>query len=160
MNFFSKQRKNRKNEFGFIFVSLTFTTTKHICWMYIQVGRRSVGVGERESWLHPRKGMWKSRAWFIDSCLREPCCCLAAQSCLTLSDRMDCSLPGFSAHGAFQTRILGCVTIFFSRGSSHPQGSNPSLLHCRWIPHHLSHWREPGASLTLVELIVISSTLH
>ena len=156
MNFFSKQRKNRKNEFGFIFVSLTFTTTKHICWMYIRVGRRSVGVGERESWLHPREGMRKSRAWFTDSRLKEPCCCLAPQSCLTLSDHMDCSLPGFSAHGAFQTRILGCIAIFFSRGSSHPR----DLLHCRWILHHLSHWREPGASLTLVELIVISSTLH
>ena len=29
-----------------------------------------------------------------------------AQSCLTLSDPMDCSLPGSSAHGIFQARVL------------------------------------------------------
>ena len=29
-----------------------------------------------------------------------------AQSCLTLSDLMDCSLPGFSINGIFQARVL------------------------------------------------------
>ena len=29
-----------------------------------------------------------------------------AQSCLTLSDPMDCSLPGSSIHGIFQARVL------------------------------------------------------
>ena len=29
-----------------------------------------------------------------------------AQSCLTLRDPMDCSLPGFSAHGIFQAGVL------------------------------------------------------
>ena len=29
-----------------------------------------------------------------------------AQSCLTLSDPMDCSLPGYSIHGIFQARVL------------------------------------------------------
>ena len=29
-----------------------------------------------------------------------------AQSCPTLSDPMDCSLPGSSVHGIFQTRVL------------------------------------------------------
>ena len=29
-----------------------------------------------------------------------------AQSCPTLSDRMDCSLPGSSVLGIFQTRVL------------------------------------------------------
>ena len=29
-----------------------------------------------------------------------------AQSCPTLSDPMDCSPPGFSAHGIFQARVL------------------------------------------------------
>ena len=36
------------------------------------------------------------------------------QSCPTLSDRMDCSLPGFSAHGIFQARVLEWVAIAFS----------------------------------------------
>ena len=29
-----------------------------------------------------------------------------AQSCPTLSDLMDCSLPGSSVHGIFQARVL------------------------------------------------------
>ena len=36
------------------------------------------------------------------------------QLCLTLSDPMDCSLPGFSAHGIFQVRVLEWVAIAFS----------------------------------------------
>ena len=30
-----------------------------------------------------------------------------AQSCPTLCDPMDCSLPGFCIHGIFQARVLG-----------------------------------------------------
>ena len=37
-----------------------------------------------------------------------------AQSCLTLSDPMDCSLPGSSVHGIFQARVLKWVVIAFS----------------------------------------------
>ena len=37
-----------------------------------------------------------------------------AQSCLTLSDPMDCSLPGSSAHGISQARVLEWVAIAFS----------------------------------------------
>ena len=37
-----------------------------------------------------------------------------AQSCLTLHDPMDCSLPGSSVHGIFQARILEWVAIAFS----------------------------------------------
>ena len=33
----------------------------------------------------------------------------AAQSCLTLSDPMDCSLPGSSVHGISQARVLEWV---------------------------------------------------
>ena len=37
-----------------------------------------------------------------------------AQSCLTLSDAMDCSRPGSSAHGIFQARVLEWGAIAFS----------------------------------------------
>ena len=37
-----------------------------------------------------------------------------AQSCLTLSDPMDCSLPGSSIHGIFQARLLEWGAIAFS----------------------------------------------
>ena len=37
-----------------------------------------------------------------------------AQSCPTLSDPMDCSLPGSSVHGTFQARVPECGAIAFS----------------------------------------------
>ena len=36
------------------------------------------------------------------------------QSFLTLSNPMDCSLPGSSVHGIFQARVLEWVAIAFS----------------------------------------------
>ena len=36
-----------------------------------------------------------------------------AQSCPTLSDPMDCSLPGSSIHGIFQASVLEWVAIAF-----------------------------------------------
>ena len=44
-----------------------------------------------------------------------------AQSCPTLCDPVDCSLPGSSVHGILQARILEWVAISFSRGSSRPR---------------------------------------
>ena len=44
--------------------------------------------------------------------------CVRAQWCPTLCNPMDCSWPGSSVHGIFQTRILERVAISFSRGSS------------------------------------------
>ena len=43
------------------------------------------------------------------------------QSCPTLCDPMDCSLPGSSIHGILQARILEWVAISFSRRSSRPR---------------------------------------
>ena len=54
---------------------------------------------------------------------------MCAQSCLTLCDPMDCSLPGSSVHGILPARILEWVAISSSRGISLTQGSNLYLLH-------------------------------
>ena len=53
---------------------------------------------------------------------------------------MDCSLPGSSVHGIFQTRILEWFAIFSSRGSSRPRDrAHLSCVSCigRQI---LLHW--------------------
>jgi len=42
-----------------------------------------------------------------------------AQSCLTLSDPMDCSLPGSAVHGIFQARVLEWGAIAFSPKNSY-----------------------------------------
>jgi len=41
-----------------------------------------------------------------------------AQSCLTLSDSMDCSLPGSSVHEIFQARVVEWVAIAFSKNKT------------------------------------------
>ena len=38
------------------------------------------------------------------------------QSCLSLCNSMDCSLPGSSVHGIFQTKIAEWVAMSFNRG--------------------------------------------
>ena len=54
-----------------------------------------------------------------------------AQSYPTLSDRMDCSLPGSSIHGIFQARVLEWVAIAFSELCSHLHPENsPSCREC------------------------------
>ena len=40
------------------------------------------------------------------------------QSCLTLSDPMDCSLPGSAIHGIFQARVLEWGAILLLKGPS------------------------------------------
>ena len=44
-----------------------------------------------------------------------------AQSCPTLCDPMDCSLPGSSAHEILQARILEWIAVLFFKGSSRPR---------------------------------------
>ena len=47
--------------------------------------------------------------------------CLVTQSCPTLCDPTDCSLPGSSVHGILQSRVLECVAVPSSRGCSLPR---------------------------------------
>ena len=50
-----------------------------------------------------------------------------AQSCPTLRDPMDCSLPGSSVHGIFQTRVLEWGAIDFSIGNARDPNSQSNL---------------------------------
>ena len=51
---------------------------------------------------------------FLLQCMKVKSESEIAQSCLTLSDPMDCSLPGSSARGIFQARLLEWGAIAFS----------------------------------------------
>ena len=51
---------------------------------------------------------------FLLQCMKMKSESEVAQSCLTLRDPMDCSLPGSSIHGIFQARVLEWVDIAFS----------------------------------------------
>ena len=51
---------------------------------------------------------------FLLQCMKVKIESEVAQSCPTLSDPMDCSLPGSSVHGIFQARVLEWGAIAFS----------------------------------------------
>ena len=72
-------------------------------------------------------------------------CHLAAQSCLTLRDRMDYSPPGSSIRGIIQARTLEWVVISFSRELSQPRDQIHVSRTGIWI---LFHW---NISLAIVQ---------
>ena len=57
------------------------------------------------------------------------------QLCPTLCDPMDCSLPGSSAHGIFQARVLEWVAIAFS---------DYLLEHCKYYQTDRDRWAIRG----------------
>ena len=82
-------------------------------------------------WPHRRRPTRLPRPWdspgkntgvgchFLLQCMKVKSDSEVAQSCPTLSDPMDCSLPGSSIHGIFQARVLEWGAIAFSEHYSH-----------------------------------------
>ena len=64
---------------------------------------------------------------------------LVTQSCLTLCDSVDCSPQGSSVHRDSPGKNIGVGCHLLLQGIFPTQGSNPGLLHCRWILYHVSH---------------------
>ena len=75
-----------------------------------------------------------------------PCCRSVAESCPVLCNCMDCSPPGTSIHGIFQTRILEWVAISYSRRSSWSRDQTHVSCIGRWI---LYYWATREASATV-----------
>ena len=68
---------------------------------------------------------------FLLRCMKVKSESEVAQSCLTLSDPMDCSPSGSSAHGIFQARVLEWGAIAFSvMHHSHPKSIVHLRVHC------------------------------
>ena len=84
-------------------------------------------------------------------------CVKSLQSCLTLCDPMDHSLPGFSDHGDSpgQNTGVGCLALL--QGIFPTQELNQGLLSCRWILYQLSYQRSPLSSLGHVLYNFVSS---
>ena len=61
---------------------------------------------------------WRPQQVEEVNCILHP---QSLQSCPTLCDPMDCSLPGSFVHGIFQVRILEQIAMPSSRGSSRPR---------------------------------------
>ena len=92
--------------------------------------KNDIAWGQDINWLEPL---------IQDACLPAK----SLQSCLTLCDPMDCSLPGSSVHGILQAIILEWVAISSSRGSSRPR-DRILYLQC-----HLIMFRSCSIFLTL-----------
>ena len=71
-----------------------------------------------------------------------------------LCNPVDCSPPGSSVHGDSPGKNTGVGCHAVLQGIFPTQGSNPGLLHCRWILFCLSHQGSPGileGSLSLLQ---------
>ena len=63
------------------------------------------------------------------------------QSCPTLCDPMDCSLPGSSVHGVLQAGILEWVAVSSSGGSFQPRSrTRISYIDMSYLHANLLHW--------------------
>ena len=65
---------------------------------------------------------------FLLQCMKVKSESEVIQSCLTLSDPMDCSLPGFSIHGIFQARVLEWGATAFSTLKLHHPIYEPQII--------------------------------
>ena len=83
---------------------------------------------------------------------------LVAQSCPTLCDPVDCSLPGSSVHGILQARSVCCHSLL--QGIFPTLGSNPGLLHCRQILYHLSHQGSPSSTIVTSRTFTMNCHPH
>ena len=89
---------------------------------------------------------------FLLQCMKVKSESEVAQSCPTLCDPMDCSLPGSSVHGSFQARVLESGAIAFS--SLNHQGSpNPPS-------YFLTLESVNFPEVFLISLACVSSILH
>ena len=84
----------------------------------------------------------KITRFLFAQCLRV-CYVLIIQSCLTVWDPMDCSLPGSSVHGDSPGKNIGVGCHIFLQGIFPTQGLNWGLPHCRGLLYHLSHQGSP-----------------
>ena len=93
------------------------------------VGRRSLGNTQQLSWLLPARchyhlflqtSPFPSVSWWVSVFP-------VTQSCLTLCNPLDCSLPGSSVHGIFPKRIWSELP-FLSPGHLPSPGIEPSSL--------------------------------
>ena len=128
---------------------------------------RSQNHGRVVIWI---QSIWLHSPWNFTFFLRElpgagAVLCLVTQSCLTLCDSMDCSLPGSSIlfHGDSLGKNIGVGCHALLQGIFQTQGSNPGLLHCRWILYCLSqlpvdpfNWAVYWVSTTYVLSSVLS----
>ena len=99
-------------------------------WQWMSCVRCILMGRDRQEWMH-------------NLCM---CGCSVTQSCPTLCNPMDCSLPGSTVHGIFQASILEWGAISYSRASSWLR--DQTQVSCisftgRWIIYYWATWEAP-----------------
>ena len=92
---------------------------KALCCGHLAVGCRDQGKPVDTGGCHTHRGHWAGKEGWLGSRGTMESKVLVVQSYPTLQPH--CSLPGSSAHGISQARILEQVAIPFFRGSSRPR---------------------------------------
>ena len=81
-------------------------------------------------------------------------CAKLLQSCPTLCDPVDCSLPGSFVPGILQARIQEWIAVPSSRGSSQPRDQTHICIG-RQILYHWGTWEAPISSCMLLNHLEI-----
>ena len=79
--------------------------------------------------------------------------CACTQSCLTLCNPMDCSLPGSSVHGISQVSVLEWVAISSSRASSWPR--DQTCISCTAGGFFTTCFYQLSSPLEIMELVCV-----
>ena len=147
----------------FFFIAFSADTTldqvftKSVTSDYFRANPPGSSGGLLSSLCHPSQTGWgyprgmlrgpggnKIKAFFLrrDFHLDNLRCHLQNKVNIIWSRLLDCSPPGSSVHGSFQTRV-GSHSLLL--GIFPTQGSSPSLLRCRKILYQLSHRGSPSS---------------
>ena len=103
---------------------------------------------------------------FLLQCMKLESESEVTQSCLTLSDPMDCSLPGSSIHGIFRATVLEWGTIAFSRRTLWRFLKKKQTLRCHIIqkshswayPEKTMIWKDTCTPLLIAALFTTAKT--
>ena len=90
---------------------------------------------------------------FLLQCMQVKSESEVAQSCSTLRDPMDCSLPGSSVHGILQARVLEWGAIAFSKREGREVGGGFRMG--GYVPPWLIHayvWPKPPQYCKVISL--------
>ena len=117
----------------------------------------------RHPWDSPGKNT-EVDCHFLLQCMKVKSESEVTQSCLTLCDPMDCSLPGSSVHGIFQARVLEWVAIAFSKYNCYLILINygwckGALIHCQMLLLKLGNYSPQSTSVLPEKMIVLSFSL-
>ena len=141
----------------------TVADKKVIFWGELKVHWRSIFATP----LNATIGICSSASWFFLSLFLLFIFCIQKkkkiyiymhtkllESSLTLCNLMDCSLHGSSVHEVLQARILECIAMLSSKGSSQPRNrTHISYASCigRQVLYHWHHLGSPYIIISSIE---------